>query len=292
MIERVAIVEVGLIGGSFGRALRHHGFAGRIFGVSSPTTIKAALDAGAIDEGLPIEQAVPQADLVLLAQPISRILEIVGGIDRLLAPGALVTDVGSTKREICARARISIRHGVFVGGHPMAGKESRGVEHSDPALFQDRTWFLTPPASGGLDRGRAGEFVEWLRTIGAVPSAVSAEEHDRLVSLSSHLPQLLATTLASLLKETLPLSDTRLAAGPGLLGMTRLAMSSYDIWADILATNPDRIAAALDAFIERLGTVRDQVRAGERDPQILSGTLGSLFDSSADFVKALRKTHT
>jgi prephenate dehydrogenase len=291
-MDCVVIVGVGLIGGSFARAIRAHGFQGRILGVSSAVTLRAALDAGVIDEGLPLEEAVPRGDLILLAQPISRILETLGRLDAHLRQGALITDVGSTKREIVRVAAASIRRGVFLGGHPMAGKESRGVEHADAALFKGRTWFLTPGKASDLDGSPMKEFAAWVRGIGAKTAVVDAARHDHLVSLSSHLPQMLSTALAATLDESLGVEDARVAGGPGLHDMTRLAMSSYEIWRDVISTNPDCILDSLNAFLDRLQSMRDQLLRDGGAGEALMKTLGSEFEIAGEFAKALRKIHT
>ena len=132
-MKTVAIAGVGLIGGSFALALRKAGFKGRIVGVSSAATIDKAFALGVIDEALPLAEAAADADLVYLSQPISRIIETLGVLDT----DALVTDAGSTKAVICETAR-KLKRGRFVGGHPMAGKESRGVEQADADLFRGR----------------------------------------------------------------------------------------------------------------------------------------------------------
>ncbi len=123
----VTVVGVGLIGGSFGLALRKAGFSGKIIGVSSADTVRAALDRGVIDKALPLREAAVQSDLVYLAQPIERILTTIDEIDLHVRPGTLITDAGSTKSAIVARAANRIRRGRFIGGHPMAGKQTRGV---------------------------------------------------------------------------------------------------------------------------------------------------------------------
>ena len=237
-----SIVGVGLIGGSFALALRKAGFAGRIIGVSSPETVRAALGRGVIDEALPLEQAAAVSDLIYLAQPIARILQTLHAIDAHVRPGALITDAGSTKQAIVERAAQKIRRGRFVGGHPMAGKESRGVEHASADLFRGRPYVLT---------GRDAELESWIQRIGTRVVILTAEEHDRLVALTSHLPQLISTALASTIG-----ADAAKVAGPAALDLTRLALSPYDIWRDIFATNASSIDAALGAFIERLQGLR------------------------------------
>jgi prephenate dehydrogenase len=291
-MDCVAIVGVGLLGGSFARALRQHGFSGRILGVSSAATLRAALDLAVIDEGLPLELALPRADLVFLAQPIAQIVEILPRLDPHLRPGALVTDVGSTKRAIVSAGDEGIQRGVFLGGHPMAGKELAGVQNSDARLFENSTWFLTPSGRDMLDRPPASEFVEWIVRIGAAPVPIAADQHDELVAFTSHLPQLLSTTLAALIQETIGLTKARVAAGRGLLDMTRLAESDYRIWKDIIATNPDRIVDALDAYLRRLSALRDEIQTVPLSGGAASPDVAREFGAAHDFSKPLRKANT
>lgn len=266
-MDTLAIAGVGLIGGSFALALRRAGFPGRIIGVSSPSTIASALTRGVIDEGLPLEQAVAAADLVYLAQPISQILRTLDLIGPHLKASALVTDAGSTKRAICVRAGKSMRAGQFIGGHPMAGKESRGVEHADAALFEGRPYVLT-----GRDKG----LEEWITKTGAKLVFLSPGKHDRLVALASHLPQMLSTALGSALADE---PEASKVAGPGAMDMTRLAMSSYEIWQDILATNAEPIEAALDIAIGKLESLRASLRNPEMEEE---------FERAAAAARALR----
>lgn len=240
----IAIVGVGLIGGSFALAVRKAGYAGTIVGVSSPAAIQAGIERGAINEGLPLALAAARADLVYLAQPIERILATIEEIDQYVRPGTLITDAGSTKRAIVERATQYIRRGRFVGGHPMAGKESRGAGSADADLFRGRPYVLTSADA---------EIEAWIAKIGARIVRMDAEEHDRRVAAVSHLPQLLSTTLA------LMLDDSAAVAGPAALDMTRLALSSYDIWRDILATNRTQIDGALARYIEKLQTIRAEL---------------------------------
>lgn len=251
-METVVIAGVGLIGGSFGLALKRAGFRGRIVGASSAATIEKALRMGAIDEGAPLEEAAPKADVIYLAGPIHAILETIPRLAGRLREGALVTDAGSTKRRICEAGR-GLRGAVFVGGHPMAGKEKRGVEEADAELFRGRPYLLAPARREDLDTDAARDFVQWLEQIGAEPQVLTPEEHDRTVALSSHLPQLVSTALSSALAGR---EGVAKAAGPGLLDMTRLALSGWDIWRDILETNRDEIVRALGLFEERLRTIQ------------------------------------
>ncbi len=257
-MQTVAIAGVGLIGGSFGLALKRAGFRGRILGVSSPATLEKALQRGAIDEPATLEDAAARADLIYLAGPIHAILETLPRLERLARPGALVTDAGSTKRRICEAGR-GLRGALFLGGHPMAGKEKRGVEEAEADLFEGRPYLLVPSRPEDLEHEAAREFAAWLGRIGAEVRVMTPEEHDRTVALSSHLPQMLSTALASMVDGE---EGAACAAGPGLADMTRLALSGWEIWQDILETNRDEIVRALEAFEERLCELRAELERG------------------------------
>ena len=242
-MKTVAICGVGLIGGSFALALRKAGFEGKIIGVSSPATVEKALARGVIDVAMPLAEAAAAADLVYLSQPISQILATLD----VLETDALVTDAGSTKAVICEHGRKLER---FVGGHPMAGKESRGVEHADADLFRGRPYVLT---------SREPDLEGWIQKIGASLVILDPAEHDRQVAFVSHLPQLLSTALALLLE------GKEQVAGPAAADLTRLALSPYDIWRDIFATNAEPIDAALSAFIVKLQELRTRLGRPEMD---------------------------
>ena len=263
----VSVVGVGLIGGSFALALRKAGFRGKIIGVSSAATIRVALERRVIDEALPLRDAAAQADIIYLAQPIQRILETIDQIDDCVRPGTLITDAGSTKAAIVGRARERIRRGRFVGGHPMAGKQSRGVAEADADLFYRRPYVLT---------SRDEELEEWVRRIGARVVILNAEEHDRLVALISHLPQLISTALGESIAQA---DGAAKVAGPAAIEMTRLAMSPYEIWRDIFSTNAGPIDEALEKFIEKLQELRERLR---------TDGMGEAFDCAAAGARALR----
>jgi prephenate dehydrogenase len=267
----VSIVGVGLIGGSFALALRKAGFRGKIIGVSSPPTIEAALARRVIDEALPLRDAAGQSDLIYLAQPIERIIATIEEVDPWVFPGTLITDAGSTKTAIVQSAAKKIRRGRFIGGHPMAGKQSRGVAEADADLFQRRPYVLTSPDP---------ELEQWVRRIGSRVVILDPEEHDRLVALTSHLPQLISTALGSSIAQQ---RDAARVAGPAAIDMTRLAMSPYDVWRDILLTNSGPIDDALAAFIAKLQELRGMLRQPE---------LGEEFERAAAGAHALRGVQT
>ena len=269
-MQTVVIVGVGLIGGSFALALRRAGFTGGIVGVSSPRTIEAALEHGVIDRGATLGEACATADLVYLAGPIRQILTVIPQLDAVVKPGALVTDAGSTKSRICEAGAL-LKNAQFLGGHPMAGKESRGVASAEATLFEGRPYLLTPATLEDLETAPARAFVEWVAAIGAEPRILSPQLHDRVVAHSSHLPQLLSTTLAATLGAHPDSCAIAAAAGPGLLDSTRLAMSAWDIWQDIVDTNRVEIASALTAYEGRLRAVRLALEADSLEGTFLAG---------------------
>ncbi len=269
----VAIIGTGLIGASFGLALREAGFDGPILGVSSDRAIADAAASGAIDRGAPMAEALAGADLVFLSQTIGRILDTVRHLDPLLRPGALITDAGSTKCEIVDLARQTIRRGQFLGGHPMAGKEKRGAAEADGSLFRGRTWVLTPDEPWELETPAAVSFRGWLDRIGARTVVLDADEHDRVVALTSHLAQLASTALAATVAERLGAEPRSQVAGPGLEDMTRLALGSYDLWRDIVATNTQHIDRALAIYIQKLEHMRENLRTRQLQEEFERGAL-------------------
>lgn len=279
-MQTVAIVGVGLIGGSFALALKKAGFPGRILGVSSPATVEEALSLGVIDQAVSLDEAVGRADLIYLAQPIGKIISTLSELQNRLPPGCLVTDAGSTKAVIVHHANATVTASQFLGGHPMAGKESRGVSSADADLFGGRTYVLTPSSSEILSgHPVAGSFLHWLTQIGANLVMLTPQEHDRTVAFTSHLPQLLSSALAGTLNEHLN-SENLHIAGSGLVDTTRLALSSYDIWHDILATNRADIDHALGVYIDKLTFFRQNLTT----PQ-----LRDEFCAAAETAKKLRR---
>jgi len=278
-MKTVAIFGVGLIGGSFALALRKAGFSGRILGVSSPSTLQRALDLNVIDEGAPAQEAAQAADLIYLSQPILRILEILPDLNEWVQPQALITDAGSTKSTIVARAAGVISRCQFLGGHPMAGREQRGVEAAEAGLFEGRPYVVTPRSQSELETNNARQLLDWIGRIGAFPIILEPSEHDRIVAFTSHLPQLASTGLAALLDgREEPQSRV---FGPALVDSTRLALSSFDVWGDILATNCAPIQEALRAYIARLEEFRQALESQE---------MRDHFDRGAHFAGLIRET--
>lgn len=277
-MDTVAIFGVGLIGGSFALALRKASFSGRILGVSSPGTLQRAIELHVIDEGVPFEAAARSADLIYLAQPILRIIDSLPQLEAAARSEALITDAGSTKKIIVDRASDVISKCQFLGGHPMAGRERRGVEAAEADLFRGRPYVLTPQSPADLERPHVRDFIEWIRRIGAQPIVMAPEEHDRVVAFTSHLPQLAATALAAMLA---PRDEPNSGVfGPALIDSTRLALSSFDIWGDILATNRGQILEALQSYIAKLEEFRHSLEPAAMQTQ---------FEQAAQFAASLRE---
>jgi prephenate dehydrogenase len=255
IFDKVSIIGLGLIGGSWGLALRKYGLAVRRTGFGRASTIERALAVNAVDEGTDdLGKAVREADLIILAAPVGAILDCIPRLKDVAPSRALVTDVGSTKRLICERARETFGSDLlFLGGHPLAGKERAGVENADAALFTNARYVLTPLEEGHLEDTRIQAFVSLVRAIGARPHIMDPARHDRALAFLSHLPQLLSSALASLIaEESLESRFPVELAASGFRDVTRLAESPYSVWRDICLTNLENIQQALDALVEKL----------------------------------------
>jgi prephenate dehydrogenase len=260
LFGRVAIVGLGLLGGSWGLSLKRAGFTGRIVGYARRAeTLERALKQGVIDEACAdVTQAVREADLVILATPVAVILDHLTRLPLHLSPQALVTDVGSTKRLICERAAgLYTQQALFLGGHPMAGKERSGLEQADARLFENARYVLTPLKPEHLKDARVQAFSALVAAVGAHPLTIDPAVHDRAVAYLSHLPQLLSSGLASMIEEKCEAEHLTLdLAASGFRDVSRLADSPYSVWRDICLTNSQNIQMALDALIQKLESIK------------------------------------
>ena len=271
-IATVTVAGVGLIGGSFAMALRRVGYRGRILGASSPETLQVAAKLGVIDDGCPLETALPQSDLVYMAQPVERIIDQLGQVRELVPKHALVTDAGSTKGAIMERARTLFEDGPhFVGGHPMAGKEGRGVRVAEAELFNGALYALVPTGEALPESPVVEEFCGWLDAMGCRRRVMQASQHDRVVAWTSHLPQLVSTALAAAIGTQLQDGRELEIAGDGLRDMTRLAASPHAVWSGILKTNPGPIDDALAAVVQELEGMRDALNDGSAEEHFRRG---------------------
>ena len=254
--ESIAIVGLGLIGGSIALGIRDRWPASRVFGVDSDAVLAHALGAGAIERGFDSIGALPETTLIVLAAPVRQNIELLQQIKR----PAIATDVSGTKRDIVIAARALSPGTTFVGGHPLGGGERGGFAFARPDLFAGRPWIFTPDGDESADAvERLSRFVTGL---GAKPCVLSAEEHDRVMAYVSHLPQLAASALMEAVGAAAGVDGLRMA-GRGLVDTTRLASSPPDVWRDICLTNADAIGDALDCLIARLTQLRGDLRHGE-----------------------------
>jgi prephenate dehydrogenase len=266
--RRVAILGTGLIGGSFGLALRKHFPDSVVVGFDKAHVLRHALERGAIHEGFPdLSLAVAAADLVYVALPVGQTIEMLPEIARIAPHNALVTDAASTKRNVCAAAADCFNESgaLFLGGHPMAGKEISGIAAADANLFRGSKYALISSSSRGNESAerepRIAEFVALIEKLGAEPVWLKAEAHDRAAAIVSHLPQLLAVALAGVVRNQTDETGLPVTlAGRGLRDALRLAGSPYSIWRDIILTNSDNLEHALDQMIQALEQIRSELR--------------------------------
>jgi prephenate dehydrogenase len=268
---RIAIVGFGLIGASIGLAARRRWPSAELVAVDRPDVIQSAMRTHAADIGGGDLALCENADLVILAAPVQTNISILPELVRYASGNAVVTDVGSTKRQIATvggqlPARLS-----FVGGHPLAGAATGGLEAARSDLFAGRAWILTPVDNHQTAVEKLSIFIGGL---GAKVHIMTPDAHDSVVAYLSHLPQLTATALMHLVGERTG-ADGLALAGRGLQDTTRLASSPADIWRDIAATNNDHIGRAIDELV----AILLQMKKGD--------TLGETFESAAHWKQVL-----
>ena len=274
----IAIVGLGLIGGSIALAVRERWAGSRLVGVDSQAVLAHAMGSGAIDRAFDSVAALPAVDLVVLAAPVNQNIDLLKQLASGRPDRVVITDVGGTKRAIVDAARGLPRSSTFVGGHPLGGAERGGFGFARPDLFQGRPWIFTPDGGDSADAvARLSQFVTGL---GATPTTMEADQHDRLMAFVSHLPQLTASALMEVVGRAAPPSGVRLG-GRGLVDTTRLASSPASVWRDICATNADAIGDALDLMIASLTEMRQNLHRGE--------TIDAVFDEAAKWRAELMK---
>ncbi len=264
-IQRITIIGTGLIGASTGLALRAAQFPGEIIGWDRhPSQSQLALERGAVDQTAddPIAAAV-SSDLILLSGPVFAIQDWMEKLAPHLKPHQLVTDVGSVKVAIAARA-LPLFGGPgqagFLPGHPMAGKEVSGAAHADPQLFSNAVWLFTEFAGHPL----AAEWRNWVERFGSRAMDILAARHDEICAWVSHLPQFLSTALSAMLEDRFgDAPDLRAIGGRALREMTRLGASPYSMWRDIAHANDAEIADALQSMEQRLAYLRENLKTPE-----------------------------
>jgi prephenate dehydrogenase len=262
---KIAVLGVGLIGGSIGLAARRR-LTAEVAGYDpDPAILARALERQALDAASgSVADAVAGAEIVFCAAPVGALPALVAEAVAASGPEAVVTDVGSTKRELVAELGGGAAGERFIGGHPMAGAETSGVEGARPDLFEGARWYLTPTErSSGLLYDRLQRAVAEL---GARPQAIDAQTHDRLMATVSHLPHVLANVLASQGAAANAAESERMPeVGRSFRDSTRVAGANPAIWGDIFATNSDAVADEIDAVVDRLRIAADLLRGGDLD---------------------------
>ena len=277
VFPRIAIVGLGLIGGSIAFAAKRAWPSTHVIAVDREPVLREAISRRAIDAAAANLDALSAADLVVLAAPVRQNIVLLKQVSTHLSPSAVVTDVGGTKRTMIDAAAALPRQVRFVGGHPLGGGARGGFEFATAGLFARRPWIFTP--GSGLDDAvaRLSAFVSGL---GAYPTTMTAAEHDRLMALISHLPQLAATALMEAVGRAAKAPGLKMA-GQGLVDTTRLASSPADVWRDICVTNADEIRSALDLLIDRLSEMRADLERTE--------VIDAVFDDAAHWRAELMK---
>ncbi len=287
MVERVGLVGTGLIGGSLGLAIRKRNLAIEVLGYDADHRMaEKAERRGAVNRLADLPDLAATCDLIFLAVPVRAIISVLEELAPHLVEGSLVTDVGSVKDPVVRKAMEVIPEGsCFIGGHPMAGSERRGVEFADPDLFQDAYYVLTPSPHCSAE---AFSFLHsFISSLGARVLAMEPTQHDRAVAVISHLPHLLAMGLMNLAldrSEQYPL--LKLAAG-GFRDVTRIAASNPRLWLDILVENREAVLDTLDSLTAILSKAREFLVEG--DEQGLLAFMERASTGRAMLVPALRE---
>lgn len=264
MFNRVVIVGVGLIGGSFARALRAAGAVKTLVGVGrSPEALARALELGIVDEVADIKSAMRGADLVLVAAPVAQTGPVLASMLPFLEPGTIITDAGSTKTDVAASARAALGSKVaqFVPGHPIAGRETNGPDAAIADLYRGKKTVLTPlPENVAADVARVA--AAWT-ACGAIIHHLSPQEHDTVFASVSHLPHLLAYALVDDIASKPHAGLLFQYAASGFRDFTRIAGSSPEMWRDITLANQSALLGELDAYLAQLTSLRGMLAASD-----------------------------
>ena len=256
---RIGIVGLGLIGGSIALAARERWPSAVVIGVDNKAVIETAMRRRAVDIAGEDLDLMAEADLVILAAPVRQNRALLTELDAHVRHEAVITDTGSTKRDIIDAAASLPGRFTFIGGHPLGGAAVGGLEHARPDLFRNRPWLFTP--SPDVNVGALDRLTAFVTALGSVPRVMSAGEHDHLLAFLSHVPQLTASALMHVVGDAVGEGGLALA-GRGLADTTRLSSSPADIWCDIAAANADQIGPALDTLIAVLQSLRVDLAGG------------------------------
>jgi len=276
IFERIAIVGLGLIGGSLAMAVRQRWARGLIIAIDSKDVLEAAMRSHTADVAGDDLVMATEADLIVLASPVQQNVRTLAQLPEYIQGEALVTDVGGTKATTLGAARALPPRLRFIGGHPLAGAAAGGLSGARPDLFAGRPWLLTPP--GDVRPDDLDRLERFITALDAHPRRIDADEHDRVIAYLSHLPQLTASALMHVVGEHAG-ADGLALSGRGLRDTTRLASSPPAIWRDIAETNTANIRDALDGLISVLQDLRRDLPDHE--------TLDRIFESAAGWKRRL-----
>jgi len=273
IFAKIGIVGLGLIGGSIALKARELWPTSLVIAVDDKEVLETAMRLHAIDVAADDLIVLAEADLVVLAAPVRQNILLLEKLDEHVRQPAVVTDTGSTKREIVAAARALPPRFTFIGGHPLAGAARGGLEHARPDLFTGRPWLLTPDRIESAHMRGPADAVDklsaFVTALGATPRLLGVDAHDRMLAFLSHLPQFTASALMQVVGDEVG-PDGLALAGRGLADTTRLASSPADIWTDIAATNADEIGQALNALIAVLESMRTDLSSGDRIAEVFN----------------------
>jgi prephenate dehydrogenase len=258
--SKIAIVGVGLIGGSIGLAVRTRRLCPRVVGIGRRRlSLDKAIQKSAIDKAtLDMQEGLADADLIIIATPVDKVKEKIVEAARYAKKGAIIIDVNSTKQDIVKIAQENIEKGVFfVGTHPIAGSERSGVASSEPELFNDTVCIITPTRY--TDKQALAKIELFWKALGAKVIFMSAKAHDGIVAKISHLPHILAYALCNTVS-----SDELHAAGSGFKDTTRIAKSRSEMWEDIFIQNQPSVLKAIDLFENKLKNLKQDIAKRDR----------------------------
>ena len=267
--SRITIIGMGLIGGSIGLALKRKNLCENIVGVDEFSVIHRALERGAIVEGFnraELEKAVKGSEIIFLCTPVQQIIELLPVVAKAADENVLVCDVGSSKQFIMEEAnKYFPENKYFLGTHPMAGAETKGIESADPFLFENAIWVMTP--GHRIPEKITRKLGLLLEGMGARILMLTPHMHDRIIAAVSHLPQFAAVSMVNLIARFYQEDPNylKLAAG-GFRDMTRIASSPFSVWRDICRTNKEEITAFIDEYIEELQHIKTLLQKQELEP--------------------------
>jgi prephenate dehydrogenase len=277
-LKKIGIVGPGLLGGSIGLALKTNNISAKIIGVGHrQSSIDRAIEIGAIDQGSLSLTDLATCDFVIIATPISLIKSTLTELKNILRKNCIVTDVGSTKEQICKWASPLLKKDIeFVGSHPIAGSEKRGVDFARPDLFISANCFITPTIKNSP---KAIELVKDLwQILGMRIVKTSPSEHDKILASTSHLPHVVAASLVNVCSK-----DQLKYTGAGFLDTSRIASGDVNLWRDIVLSNPKQLNASLKKIIVELSKFQKAIQAGDADE--ICNLLGSAKKNRDELVQ-------